>query len=126
MESARPSDQRGVFRDRTFLLRVPDAAARPRTRYFAGQPTRNVPPQDYADAYGQFVQKFPALTDGRGRPLSYQHFRIGLRWLEIAHSRQLIAMADAFRIAQAPGEDDARRFWVRVHNEQAHWQMPEE
>jgi hypothetical protein len=38
----------------------------------------------------------------------------------------MISMADAFRIAQAPGEDDARRFWVRVHNEQAHWQMPEE
>jgi hypothetical protein len=125
MEPADVHDEHGVFGDRRFLLRVPDAAAQPRTRFYAGQQTRKYPPRDLADAWGQFAHEYPSLTDARGRPLSYHHFKLGLRWLEVAHSRWMLEMSDAVRIAQAVN-DEPRRFWIDVNSVQAHWKLPEE
>jgi hypothetical protein len=50
---------------------------------------------------------------------------VGLRWLEVAHSRELLSMADAVRIAHG-SDDEPRRFWLEVNNVQAHWQLPED
>lgn len=61
-----------------------------------------------------------------GEPCCFHHFRIGLRWLDVAESRMTLIVQQAVRVAQSSGKDDdgARRWWIDMHETRAHWRVP--
>jgi hypothetical protein len=111
-ESAREGDGAGDRRGGRFFLEDPD-----RSRRHVPEPGARRRTADALDSLSEFARAFPAWIETRGPhrgyPISWGHYRAGMRHLTRAAANEKLRLADSFRAAQAQKEEAAQFF--RMH-----------